>query len=63
MGGEKVALAKGTSVNALVRNFLDHLGETRLKREESASALESIWKRSRARVGRKTWTRDDLHGR
>lgn len=56
------ALERGTSVNALIRDYLEFFaGE-----DDGASAINgflSIAKRSRAKAGRRIWTRDELHER
>jgi hypothetical protein len=52
-----------TSVNALVRAYLASIA-TREDRARSARArIRSLSERSPARLGTKTWTRDDLHAR
>jgi hypothetical protein len=60
------ALEQGTSVNALLREYLDSYVGTDEDRERRRQALEDafqIAKRAGARSGGITWTRDDLHDR
>ena len=55
------ALEQGTSVNALLRKYLDSYSGMR---EERQRAMESFFDiMSRANLGPRTWTRDDLHDR
>lgn len=58
------ALEQGTSVNALVRDYLEHFaGETRAN--EAIAGFLDRSTRSAASSGRegRTWTRDELHAR
>lgn len=60
----KIAVDKDTSLTGFIRDYLQQLVE----REEglkdlAAVELESLFRRSRAVVGRKSWPRDDLHAR
>lgn len=59
------ALEQGTSVNAMVREYLEHLaGEDPAQR-----ALDEFLEFARSRppvenpTGKRTWTRDELHDR
>jgi len=53
----------GTSVNAVLREFMESwAGETGERRRAIASLLKRSSKARSARRGR-TWTRDELHGR
>ncbi|HET6582306.1 MAG TPA: hypothetical protein VFG69_02640 [Nannocystaceae bacterium] len=58
------ALAQGTSVNAVLRAFLEaYVGSD--GRIEARRRLVELAKRARSGSGRggRTWTRDDLHDR
>jgi HEAT repeat protein len=59
-----VALERSTSLNELIRRYLQSLtaGEEAL-RKGAVEELREIWERSSARVGTITWTRDQLHDR
>ena len=60
----KIAIEKDTSLTGLIREYLEDLVRKEdLQRERAAADLEGLFARSRAVVGRKTWTRDDLHAR
>lgn len=57
------ALQEGTSVNALLREFLDSYSGVRREQRDAASRIADLSRRSRSRrVGLK-WTRDELHER
>ena len=57
------ALEQGTSVNALLREYLDAFSGVRAERIQAVEAFLRIMRESGARMGEKTWTRDDLHDR
>ena len=57
------ALEQGTSVNALLRTYLDTYAGVRAERVRAIEEFLRIRKESGARMGEKTWTRDDLHDR
>ncbi len=59
----KVALDRNTSVNQLVREFLEQLVSEKAERREAMRKIEELWRNSRAKVGTITWTRDDLYDR
>jgi Family of unknown function (DUF6364) len=62
----KLAIEQDTTLTGLVRNYLENLaaqsdasGRGRRERE----ALERSFDRFQYKVGRRTWTRSDLHAR
>jgi len=57
------ALEEGTSVNALLREFLDDYAGVNRARKEAVKEVLALARRSRARRGGRTWTRDELHER
>ena len=58
------ALEEGTSVNALVREYLERYAGETTSREEIIARIEAVAKRSRAGSGgRRTWTRESAHDR
>ena len=60
----KIAVEKETSLTGLIRSYLKELVEKEeVLRESAAAELESLFSNSEAVVGKKTWTRDDLHAR
>jgi len=60
----KIAIEKDTSLTGLIRVYLKELVEEKeALKEIAALELESMFSSSEAVVGKKTWSRDDLHAR
>jgi hypothetical protein len=59
----KVALDKNTSVNQLVRDFLARLVNETDQQQAALARLDEFFRTNRIEVGRRTWTREDLHER
>jgi hypothetical protein len=60
----KIAVDKDTTVTGLIRNYLETLIEKEGKsKKETISELVKLLDHSNARVGKKTWSREDLHER
>jgi hypothetical protein len=59
----KVALDRNSSVNQLVREYLDRLVREQDQRANAMANLEEIFQTTHVRVGRRNWTREDLHER
>lgn len=57
------ALQEGTSVNALLREFLKSYAGVRREQQVAAERIVALSRRSKSRRGGRTWTRDDLHER
>jgi len=57
------ALHEGTSVNALLREFLDSYAGVRREQKEAAGRIGAFSRSSKSRRGGRTWTRDSLHER
>lgn len=57
------ALQEGTSVNALLREFLDSYAGVRREQKEAAGRVVALSSSSKSRRGGRTWTRDSLHER
>ncbi len=57
------ALEQGTSVNALLREYLEAYAGTRAEHEQALDRLLTLSHTSRAGRGSATWTRDELHQR
>jgi plasmid stability protein len=57
------ALEEGTSVNALIRRYLESYTGIRGEQETAAARIVALSKKSRSRRGARRWTRDDLHDR
>ncbi len=59
----RYAAANNTSVNALVRNALEGIAERARRQQTEWDELFEEADQAGARVGQKTWSRDDLHER
>lgn len=60
----KIAVEKNTTLTALVRNFLNHLAYREdLEKELVIKQLKKSFDNALTVIGKKTWTRDDLHDR
>ena len=59
-----IALERDTTLNEMVRQYLESLaaGE-RARRSNAVAELREASSASQAVVGQKTWTRDELHER
>ena len=58
-----LALKKKTSINAIIKERLEQFVSSDQTRETTLKGLDSFFRRSKARVGRKTWSRDEIHER
>lgn len=59
----KVALDRDTSVNQLIRDFLQRLVQETDRQQAAIQGIEEIFRNSRYEIGEKHWTRDDLYER
>jgi hypothetical protein len=57
------AIEEGTSVNAVIRQYLESYSGMRLGPEAVVGEILDLSKKSRSRRGSRRWTRDDLHDR
>lgn len=57
------AMIQGTSINAVLRGYLEAYSATNDTRTHAIDALLALSARSRSRIGDETWTRDALHER
>ena len=57
------ALEQGTSVNALLRKYLEAFAGARTARRQAISELLEMASRAESRRGNRRWTRDELHER
>jgi hypothetical protein len=53
----------GSGVNTLVREHLNRIAQHDDRARKARARLRELSKRSRAKLGEKTWTRQDLHER
>jgi hypothetical protein len=56
-------MEQGTSVNALLREYLSRFAGAAASHEEAVETLIQLAKTARAGRGRRSWTRDELHER
>jgi Asp-tRNA(Asn)/Glu-tRNA(Gln) amidotransferase A subunit family amidase len=59
----RIAAQRETTVNALVREYLDRLAANQARRARLRRNLARFAARSRAEVGPIRWSRDDTHER
>ncbi|MCP4665049.1 MAG: hypothetical protein GY849_01680 [Deltaproteobacteria bacterium] len=59
----QLAFVRKISVNALIKKRLEEFVSNDLSLEASLKGLESFFQRNKARVGKKIWTRDEIHER
>ncbi len=57
------AAQHGSSVNALVREFLGGIATREDRVSKARERIRKLSGQSTARVGSRNWTRDDLHAR
>jgi hypothetical protein len=57
------AAEQNSSVNALVPDYLTNLARQEDRANRARARLRELSARSPGRLGKKTWTRDDLHDR
>jgi hypothetical protein len=57
------AAERNSTVNALVREYLTNLAQHQDRARRARVRLRQLSKQSDGRLGKKTWTRDDLHDR
>ena len=57
------AAEQNSSVNAMVRDYLTKLAAQEDRANRARASLRELSERSQGRLGKKAWTRDDLHDR
>jgi len=57
------AAERNSSVNALVREYLTGLAAHEDRANRARARLRQLSAQSQGRLGKKRWTREDLHGR
>ncbi len=57
------ALEQGTSVNALLRDYLETFAGARAARRQAIGELLEMSAQAESRRGDRQWTRDELHDR
>jgi hypothetical protein len=59
----RYAAERDSSVNALVREYLTDIARREDRAAQARKRLKQLSRQSKARVGSKTWRREDLHER
>lgn len=59
----RIAADRSTSLNAMIREFLQQLAERESQVAHARARILELCSETRAEVGPKTWTRDELHER
>ncbi len=59
----QLASQKQTSINAIVKQRLEEFVSRDLNRQATLNGLDAFFLKTKARVGNKTWTRDEIHAR
>lgn len=59
----RYAAEQESSVNALVREFLSAIARREDRATQARKRLGELSRQSKARVGQRKWSRDDLHER
>jgi len=57
------AAEHNSTVNALVREYLTNLAEHDDRAKRARARLRQLSRESQGRLGKKTWSRDELHER
>jgi hypothetical protein len=59
----RYAAEHDSSVNGIVREFLNGIANKGDRAKKARARISELSRRSRARIGTITWSRDDLHDR
>ena len=59
----RIAAERSTSLNALIRDFLERLTRREAHARRARRRIEELCRESTAEVGERGWTRDELHER
>jgi len=57
----RLAAERNSTVNGLVREYLTNLASQEDRAKSARARLRQLSKQSPGRLGKKTWSRDDLH--
>lgn len=58
-----IAAEKKVSINAIIREKIEEFVSQDTRKETSLMGLDSFYNRCNAKIGAKTWTRDEIHER
>lgn len=59
----RYAAEHNSSINSLVREFLTGIAERENRARKARRRIQELSKRSTARIGSRSWTREELHDR
>ena len=59
----RIAAERSTSLNALIRDFLERLTQRESNARRARSRIEELCRASTAEIGERAWSRDELHER
>jgi len=59
----RIAADRSTSLNGMIREFLEQLAESESRAAQARRRIVELCRETRAEVGPKNWTRDELHER
>ena len=59
----RLAFQRNTSINAIVNRKLEEFVSSDLSREATLSGLDAFYRRNEAQIGKRSWTRDEIHER
>lgn len=59
----RIAAERSTSLNALIREFLEALREREARAVNARKRILELCQESKAEVGDRSWTREELHER
>jgi hypothetical protein len=59
----RLAAERDSTVNALVRDYLTNLAAHQDRASRARARLRRLSAQSQGRLGKKTWSREDLHDR
>jgi transposase len=59
----RIAAERSTSLNAMIRNFLQELTERESLADQARQRIFELCEESTAEVGKRGWKRDELHER
>ena len=59
----RIAADRSTTLNAMIRGFLEEVARSESQAVRARRRIVELCRDTRAEVGSRTWTRDDLHER
>ncbi len=59
----RIAANRSTTLNAMIREFLEDLARRESEAVRARRRIVELCKKSEARVGPRSWSRDELHER